>query len=91
MCDFDTYNSYDLDGRTDTIGLDRMLDGLAEKSRQVVILFYLRGYTQRGISDRSNIPLGTVKTLNRSGILKLRKSMERESSCRAPMAVDGKR
>lgn len=91
MCDFDAYQSYDLDGRTDTIGLDRMLDGLAEKSRQVVILFYLRGYSQREISDRLNIPLGTVKTLNRNGILKLRGFVARESSGRAPKAVDGNR
>ncbi len=92
MCDFDAYQSYDLVGRTDTIGLDHVLDGLAEKNRQVVILFYLWGYTQREISDLLNIPLGAVKTRNRNGILRLRGLVKRESSGRAPKTtVDGNR
>ncbi|SDD55041.1 Sigma-70, region 4 [Pricia antarctica] len=57
----------------------------------VIILFYLKGYSQREISDRLNIPLGTVKTRKRSGILKLRGFLERESSGRAAKAVDGNR
>lgn len=89
MYNFDAYKSYDLDGLIDPIGLDHMLNGLTEKSKQVIILFYLRGYSQREISDQLNIPLGTIKTLNRSGILKLRGFVEREHSCRASKVVDG--
>jgi RNA polymerase sigma-70 factor (ECF subfamily) len=91
MYDFDTYKSYDMNGRIDTIGLDHMLEGLAEKNKQVIILFYLKVYSQREISDGLNIPLGTVKTRKRSGILKLRGFLERESSGRAAKAVDGNR
>jgi hypothetical protein len=43
MYNFDAYKSYDMNGRIDTIGLDHMLEGLAEKNKQVIILFYLKG------------------------------------------------
>ncbi len=80
LCDLVARTSYDLESRTDTIGLDRMLKGLTEKYRQVIVLFHLEGYSQREISALLNIPLGTVKTRNRNGILRLRAVLEREGS-----------
>lgn len=80
LCDLGAHTSYDLGRRTDPIGLDRMLEGLTEENRQVVVLFHLEGYSQREISELLNIPLGTVKTRNRNGILRLRAFLERESS-----------
>lgn len=34
MYNFDAYKSYDMNGRIDTIGLDHMLEGLAEKTNK---------------------------------------------------------
>ena len=52
-----------------------MRDGLATLSpeqRQIIEMSYYEGYTQVEISERLNVPLGTVKTRMRQGIIKLR-------------------
>lgn len=52
-----------------------MRDGLATLSaeqRTVIEMSYYEGLTQAQISDQLNIPLGTVKTRMRNGIIKLR-------------------
>ncbi len=77
ISNFDCYNSYVMDGQIDTIGLNSLLGNLAKKNRMVIILFYLKGYTHSEISEQLNIPIGTVKTRNRSGVLQLRKNLAR--------------
>lgn len=52
-----------------------MKEGLAMLSaeqRVVLELSYFEGYTQVQISDRLDVPLGTVKTRMRQGLIKLR-------------------
>lgn len=48
------------------------LMSLSDDQRQVIELSYYEGYTQEQIAGRLNIPLGTVKTRMRQGLMKLR-------------------
>jgi RNA polymerase sigma-70 factor, ECF subfamily len=52
------------------------MDELPEEQRQVVELSYLGGLSQREISERTGVPLGTVKTRSRLALKKLRLSLE---------------
>ena len=68
--------SIDLGGSTtvtDTIGLRRMVQQLSPPCREVIEWMYFEGYTQQEISDNFGLPLGTVKTRARTGLLELRK------------------
>lgn len=54
-------------------------DGLARLSseqRTIIELSYYDGYTQDQISKQLNVPLGTVKTRMRQGLMKLRDFLE---------------
>lgn len=57
----------------DTIGLTETLKLLPEEQRFVVEHLYLKGYTQSELADESGIPLGTIKTRLRLGMIELRK------------------
>jgi RNA polymerase sigma-70 factor (ECF subfamily) len=46
---------------------------LPEKQRQVIELAYNQGLSQSEIAKQINIPLGTVKTCTRQGLLKLKR------------------
>lgn len=48
---------------------------LSPNQRQVLELSYFEGLTQLEISQRINIPLGTVKTHSRRGLIQLRKNL----------------
>lgn len=52
------------------------MDELPKEQRQVVELSYLGGLSQREISEKTGIPLGTVKTRMRLALKKLRHSLE---------------
>jgi RNA polymerase sigma factor (sigma-70 family) len=56
----------------DAIGLSDVLGRLPENQRFVVELLYLKGYSQSELSEEFNIPLGTVKTRLRLGMIELR-------------------
>lgn len=58
---------------TDTIGLRRMVQMLSPQCREVIEWMYFEGYTQQEISDNFGLPLGTVKTRARTGLIELRK------------------
>jgi RNA polymerase sigma-70 factor, ECF subfamily len=47
------------------------LDKLPENQKQILDLLYYQSLTQAEIASRLNIPLGTVKTRSRQGLLKL--------------------
>ena len=51
----------------------RALEQIPEKQSEVIKIAYYRGMTQREISDHLDIPLGTVKTRTRQGMIKLKR------------------
>lgn len=52
------------------------LQELPENQRQVLKMAYYQGLSQSEITHELNIPLGTVKTRTRQGLLKLRKLLK---------------
>ena len=49
------------------------LSQLSDDERQILQMMYFEGHTQAAIAQQLAIPLGTVKTRSRRGLLKLRK------------------
>lgn len=60
----------------DTSGLKKLVKKLKDKCVQIIELLYFRGYTQKEAAEELEIPIGTVKTRNRSCISQLRENME---------------
>lgn len=54
------------------------LEKLSEKQRTVIQVAYFDGLSQSEISEEMNIPLGTVKTRMRDGMIKLRELLSQE-------------
>ncbi|MCK0191194.1 sigma-70 family RNA polymerase sigma factor [Arenibacter sp. F20364] len=62
-------------GNEDIIGLKKLLLNLKEKCVEIIELLYFKGLTQKEVSKELDIPLGTVKTRNRSCIAQIRTNM----------------
>lgn len=52
------------------------LGGIPPMQRKVLLLAYFEGLTQSDIATRLGVPLGTVKSMARLGLLKLRRRLE---------------
>jgi RNA polymerase sigma factor (sigma-70 family) len=59
----------ELDGRHHVIHL---LSSLEDNKRELLLMAYYKGYSQRDIAKTLKIPLGTVKTRMRHAMLQLR-------------------
>lgn len=68
-------SSEDLERKTDIIGLKKLLINLKEKCVQIISLLYFQGFTQKEAAEELNIPIGTVKTRNRSCISQIRENI----------------
>lgn len=61
---------------TDHIGVRDLLNQLNEDQRELFNKIYFGGYTQSEVAEEMNIPLGTVKTRVRNGLLAIRKYLD---------------
>ena len=57
----------------DVLDIKGMLGQIDNKYKTVISLIYFYGYTQQEVSDKLNIPLGTVKSRVKIGLRELRK------------------
>ena len=69
-------SSDNLDRQTDAIGIKKYVSKLADKCKQIIELLYFKGYTQKEAAENLEIPIGTIKTRNRSCINELRTMLE---------------
>jgi len=53
----------------------RCLEGLSRPQQQAIELAFYRGHSHREVSDALDLPLGTVKTRLRDGLIRLRDCM----------------
>lgn len=56
----------------DIIGIRERLKQLNHNQRNILDLIYFNGYSQAEISQETGVPLGTVKTRTRAGLIKLK-------------------
>ena len=61
----------------DLVRLQRCLGQLVDEQRQCMLLVYHEGYTLAEIAERRHLPLGTVKTWVRRGLIRVRECMKR--------------
>ena len=62
--------------KIDQIGLTDTLNLLDPKLKIIIDTIYLKGYTQAETAEYLNIPLGTVKSRVRNGLIELRKHIK---------------
>ena len=62
--------------------ISRALEGLGATQREVIELAYFQGLSQREISQRTGVPLGTVKTRTASAMKRLRGGLAGEDALR---------
>ena len=60
----------------DVAGLRKLVKSLKTKCIEIIELLYFRGLTQKDAAEELDIPVGTVKTRNRSCISQLRENMK---------------
>ncbi|MCT9934619.1 ECF RNA polymerase sigma factor SigK [Planotetraspora sp. A-T 1434] len=64
-----------VEGRLERERLRRCLDGLTELQRESVTFAYYGGYSYREVSELLKVPLATVKTRMRDGLIRMRDCM----------------
>jgi RNA polymerase sigma-70 factor (ECF subfamily) len=62
----------DVETRLDRERVRRCLDTLTDLQRQSMALAYYEGYTYREVAELLTVPLGTVKTRMRDGMIRMR-------------------
>lgn len=78
--DTSVYDSESIHTNMDHLDTKKLLNNLDPKYRIVLDMMYLQGYSQSDISDKLDIPLGTVKTRVRAAIKFLRQELKDEKA-----------
>ena len=58
----------------DRLDVDLLMGTLEPKYKEIIDLVYIHGYSQEQVSEKLNLPLGTVKTRSRTALKQLRYS-----------------
>jgi RNA polymerase sigma factor (sigma-70 family) len=66
----------DVERVADRVALGHALSRLPERPREVITLAYVEGFTHQEIATRTGLPLGTIKSDIRRGLLTLRDHLE---------------
>ena len=61
-----------------TVSVHAALMAITPRQREVIVLAFFGEYTHRQIADTLNVPLGTVKTRIRDGLLRLRAQLDHD-------------
>jgi RNA polymerase sigma-70 factor (ECF subfamily) len=69
----------DVEARLDREWVRRCLGTLTDLQRESVALAFYQGYTYREVAELLTVPLGTVKTRMRDGLIRLRDCLEVEA------------
>ena len=62
--------------KIDHIGVREVLNLLGDESKLIIETVYIKGYTHSEAAEYLQLPLGTVKTRVRNGLIELRKLMK---------------
>ena len=62
--------------KVDHIGLSKVLKSLNPESKRVLECVYINGYTHSEAAEFLKLPLGTIKTRVRNGLIELRKTIK---------------
>jgi RNA polymerase sigma-70 factor (ECF subfamily) len=66
----------DLDSISDGYGIKKFVDKLKPMCVKLIDLLFFKGYTQKEASETLEIPLGTVKSRNRTCLNSLRDTLQ---------------
>jgi RNA polymerase sigma-70 factor (ECF subfamily) len=72
----DTDTETNVDRISDRVVVVEALRSLPDRTREIIELAYLHDYTHHDIAERTGVPLGTVKSDIRRGLLRIRDLME---------------
>lgn len=64
--------------RSEDVRLHQSLDALDPRTRRFIVTTFFDGLTYDELAGREGLPLGTVKTIIRRGLLKLRAEMQKD-------------
>jgi RNA polymerase sigma-70 factor (ECF subfamily) len=56
--------------------VQQALHAIPANQRQILEMLYYQGFSQSEVAQQLNLPLGTVKTRSRQGLLKLRQLLQ---------------
>ncbi|HEY3485235.1 MAG TPA: sigma-70 family RNA polymerase sigma factor [Ilumatobacteraceae bacterium] len=74
--DLAEHHAGEVDRIVDRVALGHALAGLPERPREVITLAYVHGLTHQEIAARTGLPLGTIKSDIRRGLVTLRDHLE---------------